>query len=185
MAGKHKNLRMVWIDLEMTGLDPEKERILEIATILTDSDLNILAEGPVFCINQDDELLLAMDEWNTEHHTSSGLLDRVKKDGVTEREAELSTLAFLKDWIGEGESPLCGNSIGTDRSFLVRYMSELENFLHYRNVDVSSVKELAARWRPDLIDAVKKQSAHRALDDIRESIAELKYYQRHFFKLDG
>ena len=183
MTEKFNNLRLVWIDLEMTGLDPNRERILEIATVLTDSDLNILAEGPVFCISQDEKLLLSMDEWNQDHHTASGLLERVRKEGVSEREAELGTLAFLKDWIGTRESPLCGNSIGTDRNFLAQYMCELEEFLHYRNLDVSTVKELAVRWRPDIAEEVKKRGSHRALDDIKESIEELKFYRQRFFKL--
>ena len=183
MTEKSKKSRLVWIDLEMTGLDPDTERILEIATIVTDSDLNILAEGPVFCIAQNDELLSAMDEWNQEHHAASGLLDRVRKEGVSERAAELGTLAFLKEWVAAGESPLCGNSIGKDRSFLVNYMRQLEEFLHYRNVDVSTVKELAFRWRPDLADGVKKRNAHRAMDDIKESIKELEYYRKELFRL--
>ena len=183
MTEKSKNRHLVWIDLEMTGLDPEAERILEIATILTDSELNILAEGPVYCLRQPEEVLAAMDKWNTEHHTASGLIDQVRNEGVTEREAELGTLTFLKDWIGAGESPLCGNSIGLDRRFLVRYMPELEDFLHYRNVDVSTVKELAVRWSPDVASGVTKQNVHRALDDIKESIEELEYYRQHFFNL--
>ena len=185
MTKKLKYRHLVWIDLEMTGLDPDAERILEIATIVTDADLNILAEGPVFCIRQSEKLLGAMDDWNIEHHGASGLIDLVRKKGVTEREAELRTLTFLKDWIGENEAPLCGNSIGLDRRFLARYMPELEDSLHYRNVDVSTIKELAGRWRPDLADGVIKQNVHRALDDIKESIEELKYYRQHFFNLDG
>ena len=180
-----ENRYMVWIDLEMTGLDPEVERIIEIATILTDGELNIVAEGPVFCIKQSDTLLAAMDEWNTEHHTNSGLVDRVREEGISEHAAEDATLDFLREWITAGSAPLCGNSVGQDRRFLVRYMPLLENFLHYRNIDVSTIKELAARWRPDIADGVSKQSRHRALDDIKESIEELKYYRKYFFNLDG
>ena len=179
------NRYMVWIDLEMTGLDPEVERIIEIATILTDGELNIVAEGPVFCIKQSDALLAAMDDWNTEHHTNSGLADRVREEGISEHDAEEATLEFLRKWITPGSAPLCGNSVGQDRRFLVRYMPELESFLHYRNIDVSTVKELAARWRPDIAVGVSKQSRHRALDDIKESIDELKYYRKYFFNLDG
>jgi len=184
MTETPNNRHMVWIDLEMTGLDPEAERIIEIATIVTDGDLNVLAEGPVYCVRQSDELLAGMDEWNTEHHTASGLVDRVRQEGIGEREAELGTLTFLRDWVSEGEAPLCGNSVGQDRRFLVRYMPDLERFLHYRNVDVSTVKELAFRWRPDIAKGVSKKNMHRALDDIKESIEELRYYRQHFFSVD-
>lgn len=167
----------------MTGLDPEKERILEIATLVTDSDLNILGEGPVVYVRQSEALIDAMDEWNTEHHTSSGLIDKVREQGVSERDAELQTLEFLRQFVGPGESPLCGNSIGQDRRFLVKYMPELEEFLHYRNLDVSTVKELARRWRPDIAGSLNKRNAHRALDDIKESIEELKHYRELFFRM--
>ena len=177
-----KNL--VWMDLEMTGLDPEKDRILELATLITDSDLNILAEGPVFHIKQPEALLAGMDEWNTRHHAASGLLDLVRKQGINEREAELATLAFLSEHVEAGKSPLCGNTIGQDRRFLVRYMPELELFLHYRNIDVSSVKELAVRWRPEVASSLVKRNVHRALDDIKESVEELKHYRDHFFRLN-
>lgn len=183
MSDKSNNRNLVWMDLEMTGLDPESEKILEVATLITDSDLNILAEGPVYYVHQTEELLAGMDEWNTEHHTASGLVDRVRSEGVTEREAELGTLEFIKAWTGERESPLCGNSIGQDRRFLVRYMPELEHFLHYRNIDVSTIKELASRWRPDIANGVVKKGVHRALDDIIESVEELKFYRETFFKL--
>ncbi len=178
-AGTH----LVWIDLEMTGLDPEKERIIEMATIITDSELNLVAEGPVVAINQPDSLLDAMDEWCTRTHGESGLTKRVRESKVSETEAEQQTLAFLKEYMKKGKSPLCGNSIGQDRRFLVKYMPELEDFFHYRNLDVSTVKELARRWRPDVLEGVKKQGSHLALDDIRDSINELRHYREHFFKL--
>ncbi|AOS96634.1 Oligoribonuclease [Microbulbifer aggregans] len=174
---------LIWIDLEMTGLDPERERIIEIATIITDSRLNILAEGPAMAIHQSDALLAAMDDWNTEQHGSSGLVKRVRESHITEREAERETLEFLGQWVQEGASPMCGNSIGQDRRFLVKYMPQLESYFHYRNLDVSSVKELARRWRPDVLEGVKKHSSHLAMDDIRDSINELKHYREHFFRL--
>ena len=154
---------LVWIDLEMTGLDPESERILEIATIITDSNLAILAEGPVVIVKQSETLLANMDEWNTEHHTSSGLVERVRTEGVTELEAERITMEFVARYVDDGKSPLCGNSVGQDRRFLVRYMPQLEQFLHYRNLDVSTVKELVVRWRPDLASNLRKKGSHRAL----------------------
>lgn len=177
------NQNLVWMDLEMTGLDPEKDRILEMATLVTDSELNLLAEGPVYYVSQDESLISGMDEWNTKHHTESGLIDRVREQGVSEREAETGTLEFLKEYIKPRLSPLCGNSIGQDRRFLVKFMPELEEFLHYRNLDVSTVKELAVRWRPDVAKGHVKNNAHRALDDIKESIEELKHYRAHFFKM--
>jgi oligoribonuclease len=171
------------MDLEMSGLDPEKERILEIATIITDSSLNIVEEGPVVCIKQDQRLIDAMDDWNTTHHNDSGLVERISKEGVSEARAEQLTLEFLRQHVEAGVSPLCGNSVGQDRRFLVKYMPELETFLHYRNLDVSTVKELCVRWRPDLAGGVKKKNAHRALEDIRESIDELRFYRDNFFSL--
>lgn len=174
---------LVWIDLEMTGLDPEKERIIEMATIVTDSDLNIVAEGPVIAVHQPDSLLDAMDEWCTRTHGASGLTKRVQQSSITEAEAEKETLAFLQQYVASGQSPLCGNSIGQDRRFLVKYMPTLESFFHYRNLDVSTIKELARRWRPDILAGVKKKGSHIALDDIRDSIEELKHYREHFFKL--
>ena len=178
-AGKY----LVWIDLEMTGLDPEKERIIEMATIITDSELNLVAEGPVIAVHQPDSLLDAMDEWCTRTHGESGLTKRVRESKVSEAEAEQQTIAFLKEYMESGKSPLCGNSIGQDRRFLVKYMPQLEDFFHYRNLDVSTVKELARRWRPDVLGGVKKQGSHQALDDIRDSVSELQYYREHFFKL--
>ncbi|MDC0069230.1 oligoribonuclease [Gammaproteobacteria bacterium] len=177
------NQNLVWMDLEMTGLDPEAERILELATLVTDSELNLVARGPVIFVHQSEELITGMDEWNTSHHNESGLIDLVREKGVSEREAEQSTLAFLKEHTTAGVSPLCGNSIGQDRRFLVKYMPELEDFLHYRNLDVSTVKELALRWRPDIAASHQKKGAHRALDDIVESIDELKHYRSHFFRM--
>ena len=183
MTEKSKNHRLVWIDLEMTGLDPGAERILEIATILTDSDLNILAEGPVYWVHQPEALLVAMDEWNTTHHGRSGLTKRVQNSRVSVAEAEAKTIAFLRQHVPEGVSPICGNSIGQDRRFLVKYMPQLEAYFHYRNLDVSTLKELMRRWRPELMSGISKQGAHLALDDIRESIEELKYYREVFLQL--
>jgi oligoribonuclease len=174
---------LVWMDLEMTGLDPETDVIIEMATIVTDGDLKDVAEGPCVAIRQPDRKLLAMDEWNTTHHTASGLLERVRSVGVTPAEAEAVTLAFLERHVEKGQAPLCGNTIWQDRRFLVRYMPRLEAYLHYRMIDVSSVKELARRWRPELLDGFTKQNQHLALADIRESIAELAYYRTHFFRL--
>ncbi len=175
--------RLVWIDLEMTGLDPERERIIEIATIVTDSNLEIIAEGPVIAVHQPDTLLDAMDEWCTKTHGENGLTQRVKASTVSEAAAEQQTLTFLRQHLDSGQSPLCGNSIGQDRRFLVKYMPELEGFFHYRNLDVSTIKELARRWRPDVLAGVQKKGSHLALDDIRDSIAELRHYRDSFFRL--
>ena len=174
---------LIWIDLEMTGLDPEKERIIEIATIVTDANLNTLAEGPVIAVHQSNELLDAMDEWCTTTHAGNGLTERVKASDVSERQAELQTLEFLKQYVEAGASPICGNTIGQDRRFLVKYMPELEAFFHYRNLDVSTLKELAKRWNPKALEGFEKKGTHLALDDIRESIGELKHYRKHFLKL--
>ncbi len=176
-------LNLVWIDLEMTGLDTERDVIIEIATVVTDQHLNVLAEGPVFAIHQPDEALAAMDEWNTRQHGQSGLVERVRASTTTLAEAEERTIGFLARWVESGASPMCGNSICQDRRFLARQMPDLEQFFHYRNLDVSSVKEIARRWKPDLIGGFRKQGSHLALDDIMDSIAELAYYREHFFKL--
>lgn len=173
---------LIWLDLEMTGLDPDTDLIIEIATLVTDKELNVLAEGPIFAVHQSDETLAKMDEWNQTHHGQSGLIARVKESSVTEAQAEQETLAFLSQWVKAGQSPMCGNSIGQDRRFLYRYMPELEAFFHYRNVDVSTLKELAARWAPEVKKGFKKTAAHIAMDDVKESIAELSYYRTHLFK---
>ncbi len=175
---------LVWIDLEMTGLDTVHDVIIEIATIVTDKHLNVLAEGPVFAVHQPDQILDGMDEWNTRQHGKSGLTERVRHSTVTARQAELATIAFLSKWVAAGQSPMCGNSICQDRRFLAREMPELERYFHYRNLDVSTVKEIAARWRPELLAGLRKNSSHLAMDDIRDSIAELSYYRQHFFRLD-
>ncbi len=175
-------LNLIWIDLEMTGLDPNHDRIIEIATVVTDSDLNILAEGPSMAIHQAETLLEGMDEWNTTHHGNSGLTERVRKSTVSESQAEKATLDFLSKWVPQGASPMCGNSIGQDRRFLVRYMPELAAFFHYRNLDVSTLKELAKRWSPKLLEGVSKQSKHLALDDVYDSISELRFYRKHFIR---
>lgn len=179
MTDKKQNL--IWIDLEMTGLDPDSDRIIEIATVVTDADLNILAEGPVFAIHQRDEVMAGMDEWNTRQHGNSGLTERVKNSSVTEDEAERKTIEFLSQYVEANASPICGNSICQDRRFLYRYMPELEKYFHYRNLDVSTIKELARRWKPDVLKKVEKKGSHLALDDIKDSIAELAVYREHFF----
>ena len=175
---------MVWIDLEMTGLDPDSEVIIEIATIITDGNLNLVAEGPSMAIAAPQEKLDAMDEWNQTHHKASGLLDRVLKSPISVVEAEAQTLAFLEAHVPRNSAPLCGNSVWQDRRFLSRYMPTLEGYLHYRLIDVSSLKELVRRWRPELLAGFKKQNAHTALADIRESIDELRFYRDNFLKLD-
>ena len=178
----NQNLNLIWIDLEMTGLDPLQERIIEIATVVTDSKLNVVAEGPSIAINQSEKLLQAMDEWNTNQHGKSGLTEKVRKSSVTEAQAEAATLEFLKQWVPEGVSPMCGNSIGQDRRFLVRYMPELANYFHYRNLDVSTLKELVKRWKPELMNGFNKKASHLAMDDIHDSIQELAYYRKVFIQ---
>lgn len=173
---------LVWIDLEMTGLEPERNTIIEIATIVTDSQLNILEEGPVVAIHQTDDVIDGMDEWNTLHHGQSGLIERIRASDIDMAGAERLTLAFLSRWVGAGKSPICGNSICQDRRFLARWMPELERYFHYRNLDVSTVKELARRWAPDIAAGVVKEGRHEALSDIRESIAELQYYRERLFR---
>ncbi len=173
--------KLVWMDLEMTGLDPEVDEIIEIATIITDQSLEVIAQGPEIVIHQGAERFEQMDQWNQEHHKKSGLWQKVVASTVSMAEAEQQTLDFLKKHIGEKESPLCGNSIWQDRRFLCRHMKSLEDFLHYRIIDVSSIKELATRWYPKKESFVAKKNSHRALDDIMESIEELSYYRKHFF----
>ena len=173
---------LIWIDMEMTGLDPDSDRVIEIATVITDSDLNTLAEGPVIAIRQSRECLDAMDEWNTRQHNGSGLVDRVLKSGDTEASATRKTLDFLKHYVPAGVSPMCGNSVCQDRRFMARHLPELEQYFHYRNLDVSSLKILMQRWRPELAAGFTKQGTHLALDDIRDSIAELRYYRDTFIR---
>lgn len=183
MAVDKKHL--IWIDLEMTGLDTLNDTIIEIATIVTDSELNILAEGPVFAIHTPDIVLNSMDDWNTRQHGQSGLIDRIRRSNVTMAQAESETITFLSKYVEAGRSPMCGNSICQDRRFLARQMPTLERFFHYRNLDVSTVKELAYRWRPDILSSFEKKGNHLALDDIRDSIRELRHYKEHFFKFIG
>lgn len=173
---------LVWIDLEMTGLNPDTDRIIEIATIVTDSDLHITAEGPLIAVHQSDAVLGDMDQWNIKTHAATGLIDRVKASTTDEAEAERLTLDFIQRYVPKNRSPLCGNSVCQDRRFLFRYMPELEAWLHYRNLDVSSLKELVRRWMPDLCSGFTKNNTHKALDDIRESIEELRYYRAHFIR---
>ncbi|MDM4765591.1 oligoribonuclease [Pelomonas sp. SE-A7] len=174
---------LIWIDLEMTGLFPDKDRIIEIAVVVTDPQLSVRVEGPVFAIHQSDATLDAMDNWNKGTHGKSGLIDRVKASTITEDEAVAQTIAFLKQYVPAGKSPMCGNSICQDRRFLANYMPKLEDFFHYRNLDVSTLKELAKRWKPGILDGFKKAQAHTALADIHESIDELAYYREHFLSL--
>ena len=173
----------IWLDLEMTGLIPETDRIIEIATIITDKHLTILAEGPAIVIHQSDEVIALMDKWNTKQHSGSGLIERVKASTITEAMAEQQTLEFLQQYVPKGKSPMCGNSICQDRRFLYRYMPILEGYFHYRNLDVSTVKELAKRWKPRVYQSFEKESKHLALDDIRDSIDELKHYRDNFLDL--
>jgi len=175
------NNRLVWIDLEMTGLDPERDFIIEIATVVTDDELEVVAQGPNIAMHQPDEVLMSMDEWSTIHHKESGLLDRVKSSTWNCKSAERKTLEFLSPFCRRGESPLCGNSVGQDRQFLKKHMPTLEAFFHYRNIDVSSIKELVRRWYPSL-PPYEKQKAHLALNDIKESIRELQYYRKRVFQ---
>jgi len=173
---------LVWIDLEMTGLEPDRDVIIEIATIVTDSRLGVIAEGPVLAIHQPEAVLATMDEWNQKQHGGSGLIERVRASEVDVAAAEAQTLAFLEAYLPAGKSPMCGNSICQDRRFLARWMPKLEAWFHYRNLDVSTLKELARRWRPQLPEGFKKAGSHRALDDIRESIRELRYYRDHLLR---
>ncbi|MBV1932796.1 MAG: oligoribonuclease [Porticoccaceae bacterium] len=177
-------LNLIWIDLEMTGLDTVNDVIIEIATLVTDKDLNILAEGPMLAIHQTDAVLDGMDEWNARQHGQSGLTARVRGSELTAAAAEQQTIEFLRAWVPPGKSPMSGNSICQDRRFLAREMPALENFFHYRNLDVSSIKELVTRWRPELLNGFRKKGSHLAMDDIHDSIAELVYYREHFIISD-
>ena len=178
--GAQNSNALIWIDLEMTGLNPDTDRIIEVATIITDSELNIVAEGPVLAVHQTDAMLAGMDDWNQRTHAGTGLIDRVKQSSYTEADVERLTLEFLQKYVPKNKSPMCGNSICQDRRFLARTMPQLETWFHYRNLDVSSIKELARRWKPKLCSGLVKKNTHKAIDDIRESIEELKYYREHF-----
>ncbi len=179
------NNNLIWVDLEMTGLDPDRDRVIEIATIVTNASLAVVAEGPVIAIRQPDEVLEAMDSWNRDTHTNSGLIDRVRESDYNESLASVETIEFLKQHVEPGNSPMCGNSVCQDRRFLYRWMPEVERYFHYRNLDVSSVKELCNRWAPQIAQGLKKKSTHQALQDIRDSIDELRYYRDNFFKLSS
>lgn len=181
MALDDQNL--IWTDLEMTGLEPQQDQIIEIATVVTDSHLNILAQGPVIAIYQPAEILSAMDDWNTRHHGDSGLTERVRQSHSSVADAERETIEFLQQYVPAGKSPMCGNSICQDRRFMARLMPDLEAYFHYRNLDVSTLKELVNRWKPEINSGFVKKAAHLALDDILESIDELKYYREHFIRL--
>lgn len=181
-AAAPNEFNLVWVDMEMTGLNPDTDRIIEVAVVVTDAELNVIAEGPVFAVHQPDEVLDAMDAWNKGTHGRSGLIERVKASTVSEAQVEEELIAFLKKYVPSGKSPMCGNSICQDRRFMARSMPRLEAFFHYRNVDVSTIKELCRRWKPELISGFKKQQMHTALADIVESIEELRYYREHFIK---
>jgi oligoribonuclease len=176
---------LIWVDLEMTGLDPDRDRVIEIATIVTDADLNTVAEGPVLAVHQPDSVLAAMDDWNTRTHGQSGLLERVRASRLDEATAEAQVIGFLARHVEAGKSPMCGNSVCQDRRFMARHLPRLEAYFHYRNLDVSTVKELARRWRPDVFEGFRKKGSHLALDDIRESIAELQHYRATFFRMSS
>ena len=183
IPARPNEFNLVWVDMEMTGLNPDTDRIIEVAVVVTDPKLNILAQGPVFAIHQPDALLDGMDAWNKGTHGRSGLIDRVKASTVTEAEAEIALVDFLRHFVPAGKSPMCGNSICQDRRFMARGMQKLEAFFHYRNLDVSTLKELCRRWKPELISGFKKHQKHTALADILESIEELRYYREHFIKV--
>ena len=181
MSQDPKNL--IWIDLEMTGLDTFNDHIIEIATSVTDKDLNVLEEGPIVAIHVEDTVLAGMDEWNTKQHGKSGLVERIRQSSFTTSDAEQQTIEFLKKHVPQGKSPMCGNSICQDRRFMARLMPELEDYFHYRNLDVSTLKELASRWAPEVYRGHSKSSSHLAMDDVRDSINELKYYRENFLKV--
>lgn len=184
-AAVRNEMRLVWVDMEMTGLDPEKERVIELAAVVTEPDLTVVAESPVLVVHQSDEILAAMDKWNQSTHGKSGLIEKVKASTLTEAQAQAQMIEFLSQHVPPGKSPLCGNSVSQDRRFMYRYMPELEKFFHYRTIDVSTLKELARRWRPGLLKGFEKRSKHEALADIYESIDELRYYREHFIRLDA
>ena len=177
--------KLIWIDLEMTGLDTTRDQIIEIATVVTNNDLDVLAEGPVLAIHQSDDVLENMDDWNTRQHARSGLAERVRQSEITVQEAERQTLKFLRDHLNPNESPMCGNSICQDRRFLYRLMPELQSWFHYRNLDVSSLKELSRRWSPEILESLVKHNRHEALSDIRESIEELRHYRKFMGAFSG
>lgn len=177
-----REFNLIWLDLEMTGLDPEQERIIEIATVVTNAELEVIAEGPNLVIKQADSLLDSMDEWCTRQHGESGLTAKVRASQISEAQAEQQTLEFLQQYVDAGASPICGNSIGQDRRFLVKYMPQLESFFHYRNLDVSTLKELARRWDPEALEGFSKKGSHLALDDVHDSINELKHYRQTLLK---
>ncbi len=178
------DMRLVWLDMEMSGLDPEKERILEVAAVVTEPDLKVVAQSEVLVVHQSDELLEAMDKWNQSTHSKTGLIEKVRASTLTETQAEIQMIEFLAQHVAPGKSPLCGNSVSQDRRFMFRYMPLLEKFFHYRTIDVSTIKELARRWRPALLKGFQKRSQHEALADIYESIDEMRYYREHFIRLD-
>jgi oligoribonuclease len=180
-----RDMRLIWVDMEMTGLDPEKERIIELAAVVTEADLTLVAEGPVLVVHQSDEVLAAMDKWNQSTHSKSGLIDKVRASTLTEAQAEAIMLEFLSKHVPAGKSPLCGNTVSQDRRFMFNDMPNLERFFHYRTIDVSTLKELARRWRPALLKGFEKRSKHEALADIYESIDELRYYREHFLRLQA
>ena len=183
MKRRPDELNLIWVDLEMTGLDPETDRIIEVAMVVTDPDLNVLGEAPVFAIHQSDEILNGMDAWNKGTHGRSGLIDRVRASNVTEAMAEDALIEFLMQYVPKGKSPMCGNTICQDRRFMAKTMPKLEAYFHYRNLDVSTLKEIARRWKPELVDGFKKMQKHTALADILESIEELRYYREHFIRI--
>jgi len=181
--GAQSRNALIWIDMEMTGLSPDTDRVIEIATIVTDNELNILAEGPVLAVHQSESVLAAMDDWNQRTHKATGLIERVRASTVDEASAERETIEFLQRFVPKNKSPMCGNSICQDRRFLARHMPTLEAWFHYRNLDVSTLKELVSRWKPAISGGLVKKGTHKALDDIRESIDELKYYREHFLAI--
>ncbi|MDC1346758.1 MAG: oligoribonuclease [Glaciecola sp.] len=183
LSPQYNDSNLIWIDMEMTGLDPDTCVVLEIATIVTDAQLNVLVEGPVLAIHQSDEVLANMNEWCIDVHGKTGLTQRCRDSKISAIDAQAQTIAFLSQWVPAGKSPLCGNTIGQDRRFMVKYMPELEAYCHYRSIDVSTIKELAARWQPDVLKGFNKKGVHLALADIQESIAELQYYRTHVFKI--